>query len=64
MLIIRFLQAKNMGAAEIHGELGGTVYGRNVMSEGTVTQWCRMFKDGGAHKCSRGRAKWSAFCSD
>jgi hypothetical protein len=23
-----------------------TVYGQNVMSEGTVRQWCRMFKDG------------------
>jgi transposase len=22
------------------------VYGQNVMSEGTVGQWCRMFKDG------------------
>jgi transposase len=22
------------------------VYGRNVMSEGTVRQWCGMFKDG------------------
>jgi transposase len=22
------------------------VYGQNVMSEGTVRQWCRMFKDG------------------
>jgi hypothetical protein len=23
-----------------------TVYGQNVMSEGTVRQWCKMFKDG------------------
>jgi wobble nucleotide-excising tRNase len=22
------------------------VYGQNVMSEGTIRQWCRMFKDG------------------
>jgi hypothetical protein len=28
------------------------VYGQNVMSEGTVRQWCRMFKDGWANKCS------------
>jgi hypothetical protein len=23
-----------------------TVYGQNVMSEGTLRQWCRMFKNG------------------
>jgi hypothetical protein len=33
-----------MDAAEIHHELC-VVYGQNVMSEGTVRQWCRMFKD-------------------
>jgi hypothetical protein len=26
--------------------LPAAVYGQNVMSEGTVRQWCRMFKDG------------------
>jgi hypothetical protein len=35
--VIRFLHAKNMSAA---------VYGQNVMSEGTVRHWCRMFKEG------------------
>jgi transposase len=30
---------------EIHRELCA-VYGQNIMSEGTVKQWCRMFKDG------------------
>jgi transposase len=34
-----------MSAAEIHLELG-TLYGQNETSEGTVRQWCRMFKDG------------------
>jgi hypothetical protein len=34
-----------MSAAEIHCELCA-VYGQNVMSEGTVRQWCRMIKDG------------------
>jgi transposase len=34
-----------VSAAEIHRELC-VVYGRNIMSEGTVRQWCRMFKDG------------------
>jgi hypothetical protein len=43
--IIRFLHAKNMSVVEIHQELC-TVYDQNVISEGTVRQWCRMFKDG------------------
>jgi transposase len=43
--IIRFLHTKNMSAAEMHCELCA-VYGEIVMSEGTVRQWCRMFKDG------------------
>jgi transposase len=42
--VIRFLHAKNMSAAEINHELCAD-YCQN-MSEGTVTQWCRMFKDG------------------
>jgi hypothetical protein len=43
--IIRLLHAKNMSAVEIHQELC-TVYGQNVTSEGTVRQWCNMFKEG------------------
>jgi transposase len=43
--VIRFLHAKSMSATEIHRELCA-VYGQNVMSEGTVRQWSRMFKDG------------------
>jgi hypothetical protein len=35
-----------MSAEEIHCELCTVVYGQDVMSEGTVRQWCRMFKDG------------------
>jgi hypothetical protein len=35
-----------MSAAEIHHELCATVWGRNIMSEGTVRQWRRMFEDG------------------
>jgi hypothetical protein len=42
--VIRFLHAKCMSAAEIHRELCA-VYGQNVMSEGTVRQRRRMFKD-------------------
>jgi hypothetical protein len=44
-VIIHFLHTKNMSAAEIHHGLS-MVYGQNVMSEGTVRQWCRLFKDG------------------
>jgi hypothetical protein len=44
--LIRFLHAKNISAEEIHYELCPAVYGQNVMSEGTVRQWCRIFKDG------------------
>jgi hypothetical protein len=45
---IRFFHAKSMGAAQIHRELCA-VYGQNVMNEGTVRRWCRMFKDGRTH---------------
>jgi hypothetical protein len=43
--LIRFLQAKSKSAVEIHGGLGSAVYGQNVMSEGTVGQRCRTFKE-------------------
>jgi transposase len=45
-VVIRFLHA-NMSAAEIHRELCA-VYDQNtcIMSEGTVRQWCRMFRHG------------------
>jgi hypothetical protein len=43
--VVCFLEAKNMSAAEIYCELY-MVYGQNVMNEGTVRQWCRMFDDG------------------
>jgi hypothetical protein len=35
-----------MSAAEIHREFWATVYDQNVISEGIVGQWCRMFQDG------------------
>jgi hypothetical protein len=40
-----FLHTTNMGALEIHQQLCAD-YGQNVMTEGTVRQCCRMFKDG------------------
>jgi hypothetical protein len=51
--VILFLHAINMSAAEIQRELRTPVYGQNVMSEGTVKQWCRMFRDGRENKRSR-----------
>jgi hypothetical protein len=43
--VIRFLHSKIMSAAELHSELCAAVCGQNVMSEGIVRQWCRMFRD-------------------
>ena len=37
--------AENLSAANIHRALC-TVYGQNVMSEGVVCQWIRLFKSG------------------
>jgi hypothetical protein len=42
--VIDFLHAETMSAAEIHRELCA-VYILNATSEGTVRQWCRMFRD-------------------
>jgi hypothetical protein len=44
--VVRFLRAKNMSAADIHHELCAAVYSQNIMSQGNVRQWCRMFKMG------------------
>jgi hypothetical protein len=43
-IVIHFLRAKIMSATKIHHELC-VVYGQNVMSEGTVRQWCTLFRD-------------------
>jgi hypothetical protein len=43
--VIRFLHAKIMSDAEINCELCA-VYGKNIMSKGSVRRWCRKFKDG------------------
>jgi hypothetical protein len=43
--VICFLHTKNMSAVEIHLQLCA-VYGQNIMNEGNVRQWGRMFKDG------------------
>jgi hypothetical protein len=49
---------------EIHLELCTAVYSQNVMSQGTVRQWRRMFKDGRTDLHDEEGAKWSAISSD
>jgi hypothetical protein len=44
--VILLLHSKNMSAVEMHSELCMAVSSQNVMSEVTVRQQCRMFKDG------------------
>jgi transposase len=61
--VIRILRAENMSAEEINHELCAAIYGQNLMSEGTVRQWCRKFKDGRTNvhdeeRCGRS-AIWS-----
>jgi hypothetical protein len=48
--IIRFLLAKIMNVEETHRDLCAAVYGQNVMREGKVRVWRRMFKDRGGEK--------------
>jgi hypothetical protein len=49
-----------MTAAEIHCELC-TIYGHNVVSGGTVRQWCRMFK---TNVHDEERSSWPSVVSD
>jgi hypothetical protein len=57
--VISFLYAKNMSVAEIHNELCAA-YSQNAMSEGTVRQWCRLFKDGRTNVHDEQRTGWPA----
>ena len=43
--VIRFLQAEGYSAAEIHQRLCN-VYGDNVLSDGSIREWCQKFKEG------------------
>ena len=43
--IIRFLNARNMRASGIHCQIC-EVYGENVMTDGMVRKWVRMFNEG------------------
>jgi transposase len=50
--------------AEIHHKSCAVVYGQNVMSEGTVRQWCRMFKDGRTDVHDEQRSGWPSVVND
>jgi transposase len=52
-----------MNSVENHRELCA-VYGQTVMSEGTVRQWCRMFKDGRTNVHNEERSGRPAVVSD
>ena len=43
--VIRFLNARNVLPSEIHHQIC-QVYGDNVMSDGMVRKWVRMFNEG------------------
>jgi hypothetical protein len=40
------------------------VYGHNVTSEGTVRQWCRMFKNGQTNVHNEEQSGQLAICSE
>ena len=42
--VIRFLNVRNVLPSEIHHEIC-QVYGENVMSDGMVRKWVRMFNE-------------------
>jgi transposase len=62
--VICFIHTKSMSAVEIHHEICATIYGQSVMSEGTVRQWCRMFKDGQANVQDEEQSGWPSVVSD
>jgi hypothetical protein len=61
--VISFLYIKTMSAIEIHRELCA-IYGQNIMSEGIVRQWCRMFKDGHTNVHDEERSGLASVVSD
>jgi hypothetical protein len=61
--VIHFIHAKNMSAVEIHCELS-SVYNQNIISEGTIRQWCRMFKDGRTNVHNEEWCGWPSVLSD
>jgi hypothetical protein len=64
MLLITFFTLKKISGAKIHHELCMAVYSQNVISEGTVRQLCRMFKDGGTNVHDEEQSGRPAICSE
>jgi hypothetical protein len=62
--VIFLSHSKNMIAAEINRELCEAVYGRNIICEGTVRQWFRMFKDGRKNVRDEVRSARMAICNE
>jgi hypothetical protein len=60
---VHSLRVKNMSAAEMHPEFCA-VYDQNIMSEGTVRQWCGMFKDLRTDVHDEERNGWVSVVSD
>jgi hypothetical protein len=58
-----FLHVENTSAVGKHNELC-VVYGQNVMSEETVRQWYRMFKDGQTNVHDEERSGWPSVVGD
>jgi hypothetical protein len=61
--VIPFLHSKNINSVDINRELCA-VYGQNVISEGTVRQWCRMLKNGRKYVHSGERSSRPPVVSD
>jgi hypothetical protein len=61
--VICFLLAKIMSAMEIQPEICA-VYGENVTSKGTGSQWNRMFKDGRENVYNEERSGQLVICSE
>jgi hypothetical protein len=64
LTVIHILHTRNLNAAEIHHELCTVVCSQNVMNEGTVRKWCRMFKDRQTDVHDEEQSSWQAICSE
>jgi hypothetical protein len=63
-IVIRFLHAKITSAVEKRREVCATVYGQNIMSEGTVRHRCRIFTDGRTNAHDEEQSGRQATCSE
>jgi len=61
--VIRFLHAEEQSAAENHRRLCH-VYGDNVLSDSSVREWCRKFRDGSADVNDKGGQGRHSYVTD